>query len=216
MDSGTVWVVGYEGDEGEWVLDGVFSTRENAVLYTKQFRRRRSVPDIREFTLNPYIESLGAGLKPFTIEILADGKVQQVFRSDDYKSDAGERFEYDYPDWYSNPPAGTVVPFYLNIAVLARDKKHATEIADERRRKHLESGDWPEPYIVEYTGRPIPPRCFSFGGVETFNLPGQHPGWHMDENMVMTYIGEPIEPGTPGAEIELLRYREWKKKQAGK
>ncbi len=211
MNKRTVWAVGYEGDCEEFVVDKLFSTRENAVLYAESFNFNPTDEHIKEYLLDEHIESLSAGLRPFTIQILQDGKVEQVFRLNNHNTIDNYCFEYDDPDEFSSPPPGTIVSWYLNLSLLARDQSHAVEIADKRRREFLAAGEWPEPYVVTYTGRPYPPRCFSFGSVKTFNLPGQHPGWHMDDDMRLTYVGEPVQAGTPNAEVELIPYGEWKK-----
>lgn len=127
------------GRYSEYSIDGVFDTRDMAQEFADPFPGMR----IEEYTLNPVIPEIRAGLTAFSIYMLRDGSLAQD------PNDIGY--------WTSRPEASIVPPeatrrwadLFRGRAVLccicwARDAQHAIKIANERRAQLIALNQWPE------------------------------------------------------------------------
>lgn len=136
-----IWVV-EEGEYSDYKVVGVFSTKENADLFVSQLDTTRySKPSVSEWALDPNIDEIRAGLRPFAVWIERDGTVNDVLR---------ESAESVTSCWDKPRQPGPFARNYrpgvkqLRAYVWAKDEAHAVKIAGERRRRLIADGEWEE------------------------------------------------------------------------
>jgi hypothetical protein len=135
----TIWVV-EQGEYSDYRVVGVFSSKENAQQI------RDAVGDdatVAEWTLDPGIEDMNAGRKPFRVFMLRDGTVEHVREETVDRSFLGG---WDGPLVMKRggTPFGAKEPTppCLNVTVWASDAEHATKITNEHRTRLIASGEW--------------------------------------------------------------------------
>lgn len=104
----------------------IFDNRENAEAFREAFK----CDAIEEHQLNPCVAEVAAGLRPFSITMQRSGSVY-VYETSDVTPELPEPLKL-----YANGR--------LNGIVMARDSKHAIEIANHKRMELIKAGEWPE------------------------------------------------------------------------
>jgi hypothetical protein len=134
----TVWVV-EQGEYSDYRVVGVFSSKENA----QQIAAAVDDATVAEWPLDPGIEDMNAGRKPFRVFMLRDGTAEHVREETIDRSVLGSldgpflMKRGGRPVWAQAPE-----PPCLNVAVWANDAEHATKIANEHRTRLIASGEW--------------------------------------------------------------------------
>lgn len=140
--SKSVWVI-ERGEYSDYCVVGVFSTKENAqkVLDTLPQGEYDHV-GMAEWPLDPFIDNLRAGLKPFTIWMLQNGDVEKV---EEYATDEEENPLQAHPFRQYLNCYDKIVTCKASIygTIFAKDSQHAIKIANEFRTRILAEGRWP-------------------------------------------------------------------------
>lgn len=140
----SIWVI-EEGEYSDYRVVGVFSSRKNAQLALDTVLKDGTSwgrPTIAEWELDPCIDELRKGYKPFRIRMLRDGSVEYC---EEVEASTYSMFYCELVIWKrEEAPAyrGKRVPNCLNGTVLAKDKEHAIKIANERRTQLIAAGEF--------------------------------------------------------------------------
>ena len=139
-----VWVI-EQGSYSDYRVVGVFSSRKNAKLVCDSIKDDYSEPTIAEWTLDPVVKELNAGLTVWLGEMLRDGTVERCvpWEVSSYEIEGGLDI------WRrASVPAyrGKGIQDCLHGKVWAKDEKHAIKIFNEKRTELITLGKWhPQP-----------------------------------------------------------------------
>ena len=135
----TIWVV-EQGEYSDYRVVGVFTTKENAQQIADVVGDDATVA---EWPLDPGIEDMNAGRKPFRVFMLRDGTVEHV-REETMDRSLLAGLDGPFLMKRGGRPFGATAPTppCLNVAVWAHDAEHATKIANEHRTRLIASGEW--------------------------------------------------------------------------
>ena len=125
-----------QGSYSDYRVVGVFSTRENAeqILNMINTDDGSDKATIAEWQMDPGIEELNKGLKPWNICMDYHGKTEQVYlHSDQWKAYGLHVWaRTQAPHWQGRPISDAV-----SGVVWAKDEKHAVKIANEYRAQAI-------------------------------------------------------------------------------
>ena len=140
-----VWVV-EQGCYSAYLVVGVFSSKKNADLVASKINEseRYDKATVAEWELDPGVDALNKGYTVWLGEMLFDGTVERMVK-------------WDFDSFYSigglNLWKRSETPSYreqgvqdcLYGQVLAKNKKHAVKIFNERRAQMIATGEWRAP-----------------------------------------------------------------------
>lgn len=140
----TVWAI-EQGSYSDYHVIGVYSSRENAELVAAAINDSGQTfgdkAQVVEWTLDPAVEDLRAGRRPFIVWMQRDGTVE---RCEEWHV-SGYEVGGEVAIWRrSQAPAyrGKNVQDVINATVFATDEKHAVKIVNEHRAQYIAEGRW--------------------------------------------------------------------------
>lgn len=145
MKRNTVFVI-EEGEYLDYHVVGLFSTKENAqFIYDllKSGEYSGGLHEIAEWEIDPSVDELRKGYRPFYVVMLKDGTVETCDKRD--ISSYNFRISPNFFLWKrTEAPAykGKGIPDALSCDVFAKNEKHAVKIANEHRAKMIANGEW--------------------------------------------------------------------------
>lgn len=139
----SVWVI-EQGSYSDYHVVGVFSSKKNAELILNILSDKWDEPTIAEWTLDPAVEGINAGLTQWIGAMLRDGTVE---RCEPWEV-SGYDLDEDLRIWHrSTAPAyrGKGIQDCLHGKVWAKDQAHAIKIFNEYRTQMIAANKWKEP-----------------------------------------------------------------------
>lgn len=142
-DRPTVWVI-EQGEYSDYRVVGVFSSRENAEAVAALLGKEEygDKPTVAEWPLDPVVNELHQGLKPYRVVMAADGTAEKCEPKNEVSA-------YDIKSgvtiWErSTAPAyrGKGVQDCIHGIVWAKDEQHAVKVMNEKRAQMIASGEW--------------------------------------------------------------------------
>lgn len=133
----SVWVI-EQGEYSDYRVVGVFSSQANAQVIAEAIGGDAVVSN---WPIDPAVDALHKGLAQFSVNMLADGAVENCERQQVVGSDLiGTMWVWRR----SSAPAyaGTGTPDVLRATVWAKDEKHAIKITNEHRARLIVSGEF--------------------------------------------------------------------------
>jgi hypothetical protein len=149
--SNSVWAV-EEGHYSNYHIVGLFSTRKKAQMVCDADAHGEDAR-VKEYELDPYLDKLHAGLRPFTITMAAMGDTENVFAASLDDSDSlyvvrRTGTEFMRMQYGCDVVSGTV---------WAKDEEHAAKIANEFRVRMIAEGQLALPATVKPARPPALP-----------------------------------------------------------
>jgi hypothetical protein len=124
----TIYLV-TEVEYSDYHVCAVFSTYALAHDYMDKFHGE----DIEEYKLDPVVQTLPNGMNVYNLDMLRDGDTNYMRYVDTPQLDALVEPHLDYSFWKNGALTGDI---------LARDKKHAVKIFNEKRTQLIAEGTW--------------------------------------------------------------------------
>ncbi len=145
MKSKSVWVV-EQGSYSDYRVVGVFSTEAFArtvasAINGPEGEEKYEDATCSEWELNPGIDGLRKGYKPYLVQMQKDGTADRVESRDVSGYEIGGNVQM----WRrSTAPAyeGQGIADVLLATVWAKDERHAVKIANEHRTRMIADGTW--------------------------------------------------------------------------
>jgi hypothetical protein len=127
----TIYIV-TSGEYSDYGIDAVFSTRELAEAYIKQFQDKWQTMGVEEWTLDPWKKELRKGYKLYSLHMDKAGNTVDI-SAQSYGS-YGLRDGEPYQGWDANGN--------MTLCLLARNETHAIKIANEKRAMLIANNLW--------------------------------------------------------------------------
>jgi hypothetical protein len=169
------------GEYSDYHICAVYDNREDAEYHVDNFMSRAGWREdggrVEEYELNPFRDTIRAGLKRYHVEMLRNGNTVQVrngwigdkthigtkgefisvsglytYRLD-MLAERGEELTWEEEQQAERARvARAKLPVVLDMNVLATDEQHAVKIVNERRAQLIATDVWPDPAPASYTG----------------------------------------------------------------
>lgn len=144
----SVWVI-EEGEYSDYHIVGVFSSYENALEVLEKLPQdhfyESANAEIVEWPLDPFLDALHSGLKPFYVHMLQNGDVDEV-KEEKIDSDIEDPIACPLREFINGSGEIKTWPASIYGTILAKDEKHAIKIVNEYRIRILAEG-WPPDQI---------------------------------------------------------------------